>query len=203
MSRFDLRKLRYFYGILVVSFLAADAFGWCNYQGVTDRGHVITRADERVGCAGDYAQLAIPISALIYSAAIGDYEGDLQLTKAASAAMATTYILKYTIREDRPDSPPDSKGETFPSGHTSFAFSGAAYWQQRYGWYVGAPMYAAAAFVAYSRVRTKRHSWFDVSTGAAIGIGFNYLFTTKYGSDHSVFVVPTDGGAYISFGMKF
>ncbi|GHV01993.1 PAP2 family phosphoesterase [Campylobacterota bacterium] len=179
-------------------------FGWCNYEGVTARGDVITRYDEKIGCIGDYAQLAIPLSALIYSTAIGDYEGNLQLVKVAGATAATTHILKRTIRAPRPNSPPDSKGESFPSGHTSFAFSGAAYWQQRYGWYVGAPMYAAAAFVAYSRVRVKRHTWLDVSAGATIALGFNYLFTTKYNSDTtSVFIVPTDGGAYVGFKMKF
>ncbi|GHV03014.1 PAP2 family phosphoesterase [Campylobacterota bacterium] len=193
---------RLFLGLIAL-FTAADAFGWCSYEGVTIRGDVITAADNKIGCVGDYAQLAIPLSALIYSTAIGDYEGDLQLVEAAGSTAALTQILKYTIREDRPNSPPDSKGHTFPSGHTSFAFAGAAYWQQRYGWYVGAPMYAAAAFVAYSRVRVKRHTWFDVSTGAAIGIGFNYLFTTKYKGDRSVFIVPTDGGAYMSFKMKF
>ena len=188
---------------VIAALFAADAFGWCSYQGVTARGDVITSADERIGCIGDYAQLAIPLSALIYSTMIGDYEGDRQLVQASGATTAVTYALKYTIREERPNAPEDSKGYTFPSGHTSFAFSGAAYWQRRYGWYAGAPMYAAASFVAYSRVRVKMHNWADVSTGAVIGVCFNYLFTTQYNGDSTVFAVPTDGGAYIGFRTRF
>ncbi|MDR0727092.1 MAG: phosphatase PAP2 family protein, partial [Rickettsiales bacterium] len=134
--------------------------------------------------------------------AIGDLAGNLQLIKSVGATWAATEILKRTVREERPREPKGSKGLSFPSGHTSFAFSGAVYWQRRYGWEIGVPMYAAAAFVGYSRVRVKMHDWVDVAVGAGLGIGFNLLFTDRY-KNTSVVATPTDGGAYIGFRTKF
>ena len=176
-----------------------------NYYGyTTSRGYSLSDSEARMGNVGDWLQLLIPLSGLAYSTAIGDYEGDLQWAKAVGSTWVTTEILKYTVAEERPGQPEDSDGRTFPSGHTSFAFSGAAYWQMRYGWYIGAPMYAAAAFVGYSRVRVKAHNWLDVSTAAALGIGFNLLFTSKYlPEDVNVTAMPTDGGAYIGFSTRF
>lgn len=55
------------------------------------------------------------------------------------------------------------------------AFSGAAYWQRRYGWEIGVPMYALASFVGYSRVRVKMHNYADVAAGGAY-LGFRTRF---------------------------
>ncbi|MDR0804010.1 MAG: phosphatase PAP2 family protein [Rickettsiales bacterium] len=172
----------------------------CAAAALVPRGAHAGRDGIRV--AGDYMQIAIPLSGLVYSAIIGDWDGSLQLAESAGATMAATYILKYTIREERPYQQEDTPGATFPSGHTSFAFAGAGYWQMRYGWWVGAPMYAAAAFVGYSRVLARQHNWLDVSVGAAIGIGFNMLFTTRYIPD-GLSVAPTDGGAMLRFNTRF
>ena len=174
------------------------------YNLTTARGYELSSSEAFMGNVGDWLQLAIPLSGLVYSTAIGDYEGDKQWAKAVGSTWVTTEILKYTIAEERPSQPDNEKGRTFPSGHTSFAFAGASYWQMRYGWYIGAPMYAAAAFVGYSRVRVKAHNWADVSTAAALGIGFNLIFTSKYIPEGvNVTAMPTDGGAYIGFSTRF
>ncbi|MCL1786093.1 MAG: phosphatase PAP2 family protein [Alphaproteobacteria bacterium] len=153
---------------------------------------------------GDIGQFAIPFSALVYSMAIQDWQGVGQLGLSTGAAMGTTYVLKYTVREERPYQPEDSKGQTFPSGHTAMAFSGAGFWQRRYGWAVGAPMYLAASFVGYSRVHSNMHYSQDVIAGAAIGIGFNYLFTTRYNdAGRNISISPTDGGAMLRFNTIF
>ncbi|MCL2629779.1 MAG: phosphatase PAP2 family protein [Alphaproteobacteria bacterium] len=154
---------------------------------------------------GDVLQLAIPISALAYSSYIQDWEGAKQLGFAYGATFATTQVLKYTIREERPYQADGVKGTTFPSGHTSSAFAGAGYWQMRYGWYVGAPMYATAAFVGYSRNHANMHNWLDIATGAVIGIGFNILFTSRYNNESAqLSVSPTQGaGAKLNFNTKF
>ncbi len=182
----------------------AQAFFNDYYNLTTARGYEISSSEAFMGNVGDWLQLLIPLSGLAYSTAIGDYEGDMQWAKAVGSTWVTTEALKIATNEERPSQPDDMSGRTFPSGHTSFAFSGAAYWQMRYGWYIGAPMYAAAAFVAYSRVRVKAHNWLDVSTAAALGIGFNLLFTSKYlPEDVNVTAMPTDGGAYIGFSTRF
>ncbi|HOY47684.1 MAG TPA: phosphatase PAP2 family protein, partial [Alphaproteobacteria bacterium] len=65
------------------------------------------------------------------------------------------------------------------------------------------PMYAAASFVGYSRIRAKAHNWADVIGGAVVGTAFGYLFTSRYSDNTSVSVEPTDGGAYLHFSTKF
>lgn len=191
---------------LVLCLQSSSSWAFFNdyYGNVTGRGYSLSSSEAFMGNLGDWVQLLIPLSGLAYSTAIKDYEGDVQWAKAVGSTWVTTEVLKYAIGEERPGQAEGSKGKTFPSGHTSFVFSGAAYWQRRYGWSIGAPMYAAAAFVGYSRVRVKAHNWLDVSTAAALGIGFNYLFTSEYIPEGvNVTAMPTDGGAYIGFSTRF
>ena len=164
----------------------------------------LSKSETTIENIGTWTGLLITFSGLAYSTMIQDWQGDLQWGLSVGSTVATTEILKYVVREDRPNQAEDAPGFTFPSGHASFAFAGAGYWERRYGWYVGAPMYAAATFVGYSRVHANRHHWWDVVAGAGIGIGFNYLFTTRYmPSGINASVSPTDGGAMLRFNTRF
>ena len=100
--------------------------------------------------------------------------GDVLLT------IGTTLGLKYAIKEERPD----GGGHSFPSAHASISFTSAEFIRKRYGWEYGLPAYAAALFVAYSRVEARKHYAHDVIAGAAIGIGSSYLFTREYEGWH-------------------
>lgn len=67
-------------------------------------------------------------------------------------------------------------GKSFPSGHTSLAFSAAASLSiQCKKWYVTVPAYIWAASVGYSRIYLGVHYPSDVLGGAAVGIGSAYL----------------------------
>jgi membrane-associated phospholipid phosphatase len=67
-------------------------------------------------------------------------------------------------------------GKSFPSGHSSLAFSAAASLSlQCKKWYITLPAYAWAASVGYSRVYLGEHYPSDVVAGAAVGIGSAYL----------------------------
>ena len=93
--------------------------------------------------------------------------------------------LKYTINRERPYekypliiNPYDraEQGKSFPSGHTSTAFSLAASLSIEYKkWYYVVPAYAYAASVGYSRLYLGEHYPTDVLAGAAIGVGSAYL----------------------------
>ncbi|HNY25361.1 MAG TPA: phosphatase PAP2 family protein [Alphaproteobacteria bacterium] len=172
-------------------------------QSAFARGRAPTIDEHQMESLGSILQFAIPLSGLAYSTYIKDWEGDWQFAKAYGSTFVTTEVLKYTVHADRPRQPDGIRGVSFPSGHTSSAFVGAAYWQRRYGWAIGAPMYAAASFVGYSRIRSKTHNWADVIGGAVIGTGFGYLFTSRYSDSTNVSVEPTDGGAYLHFSTKF
>ena len=83
---------------------------------------------------------------------------------------AFTYGLKYTVKSTRPDG---TDNHSFPSGHTSFAFFGAAILDKefrRVSPWISVAGYSVAAVTAVDRVRRNRHHWADVLAGAAIGV---------------------------------
>ncbi len=155
-------------------------------------GATVAPADT-VSRLGDIGSILLPASGLVVAAAHHDGKGVFELTKAYGAAMAVVYILKPTIDRARPD----GGSMSFPSGHSASAFAGAAFQQRRYGWGYGAPAYAAATFVAWSRVESKHHFTSDVIAGAAIGIAGNLVFTRRF-SRVSVLPTAVPGGAGLS-----
>ena len=89
----------------------------------------------------------------------------------------TTHILKYTVQEKRPDG---SNNKSFPSGHTSAAFQGAAFIHLRYGIKYAILPYIGATFVGYSRIVSENHYTHDVIAGATIGSFFSWYFSEPY-----------------------
>jgi len=117
-----------------------------------------------------------------------NHEGTLQFSKSFLTTLGATYALKYTINAERPN----GGSHSFPSGHTSAAFSGASFLQKRYGWKYGAPAYLAATFVGWSRIESDNHYFHDVLAGAAIGVISTYVFTNAY--TKGIVVTPFVGG---------
>ena len=146
------------------------------------------RAHDGVELAGDILQFALPATAYGMTAYHRDGDGALQYTEAAALTLGVTTALKYTIDAERPD----GGSQSFPSGHTSICFSAAEFARKRYDWGYGAPLYAAAAFVGYSRVEAERHYVRDVVSGAVIGIASSYLFTSPF-HGWGVGVLAADG----------
>lgn len=99
----------------------------------------------------------------------------------SSAIVAS--ILKYSVNRTRPFvTYPDIQKMTsggspsFPSGHTSDAFSLATSLTIVYPkWYVVVPAYGWASAVAYSRMDLGVHYPSDVLAGAVIGTGSAFL----------------------------
>ena len=75
---------------------------------------------------------------------------------------AYTSILKYSVQRTRPDG---SNSLSFPSGHTSTAFSLAAVANRHYGWKVGVPAYVLASGIGLSRIESNSHHLSDVLGG--------------------------------------
>ncbi len=98
--------------------------------------------------------------------------------KDRSIILATSYLLmagsvtglKDLTEIERPDG---SANNSFPSGHTATAFSGAEFLWQEYKdvnvWY-GISGYAIAAGTGFFRIYNGRHWLSDVAMGAGIGI---------------------------------
>ncbi|WP_435356784.1 phosphatase PAP2 family protein [Emticicia sp. SJ17W-69] len=98
-------------------------------------------------------------------------------------SMGTTYVLKKIIDRERPAinysfiQPViiETNG-SFPSGHTTAAFSTATSLTLAFPkWYVAVPAYTWASTVAYSRLHLGVHYPSDVLAGAVIGAGSAWL----------------------------
>ncbi len=126
------------------------------------------------------SQYVLPATAGGLTLGYRDYKGTLQFGESAALTLGVTYGLKYAVNERRPN----GGSESFPSAHSSISFSAAEFMRKRYGWKYGVPAYAAASFVAYSRVEAREHYPQDVVAGAAIGIASSYIFTRPYKGWH-------------------
>ena len=96
------------------------------------------------------------------------------LLKSLISSQIITHSLKYSVNKKRPNG---RGSRSFPSGHTSVAFTAAGFMHKRYGFSYGLPAYLAASFVGYSRVESKNHYPDDVYAGALIGIVSAFYFT--------------------------
>lgn len=114
-----------------------------------------------------------------------DWTGLRQSVYSMGAAGGIAIVGKAVIHERRPD---NSDNNSFPSGHTSFAFASATTLYRRYGWEYGVPAYALATLTGTARVAARKHHWWDAVAGAAIGTSTGWFFTDPF--DSRVQLIP-------------
>ena len=133
---------------------------------------------------GDALTLALGLGSLGY-AWYG--EAGAQRAEAAAEALlataATTQLLKAVLARDRPSG---SSNNSFPSGHTSFAFAGAAVFartiEQETGSRLGYLAFAPALYGGINRVEAERHWPSDVAFGALLGtVLTNWIWNAHFG----------------------
>lgn len=146
------------------------------------------QARRKIKTSTDVLLFVTPVAGFVSSLAIGDYQGTKQIVLSGATSFVTTYLLKYTIKKERPDC---SNNYSFPSAHTSIAFQGASFIQRRYGWKWGAPAYLLSAYVGWGRTYAKKHDWWDVLGGAAIGTASTYIFTRPFARKHDITLSPS------------
>lgn len=162
--------------ILPASLVAVGAFGVCNgWMNNIKEDVKDGLADMRKDCyfhADDYIQY-LPVAAHIGLGKLGvkaKHSFGERIAAATTSYLVMTAIVnsvKYTVREKRPDS---SARNSFPSGHTATAFTGAELVRIEYGNAYGAGAYAVACGVAFLRLYNDRHWLNDVIAGAGVGI---------------------------------
>jgi len=141
----------------------------------------------------DILLVAEPVAALTTALLLEDWQGIKQGALAGVTTLGISYGLKYAVKKERPDG---SDTHSFPSFHTSATFASAAFMQRRYGWKWGIPAYAVAGYVGWGRTYAKKHDWWDVVAGAAIGAGSAYLFTRPFAEKHQLAISPVATGEH-------
>ncbi len=121
----------------------------------------------------------------------------MEFYKTYGATMATTIVLKYTVREKRPD---NDDMDSFPSGHTSSTISGAVFIHKRYGFGYALPLYMGAIYTGYSRIKVNRHHPKDVLAGTVIGALSGWYFTTPH---EKLQVTPIIDSKYKGLNIKY
>lgn len=133
-----------------------------------------------------------------------DQQNGLQHSRALVLTSLTHITMAGLIQRNRPTG---RNYLSFPSGHSSSSFATASSLAYSYGWKVGVPAYAAASFVAISRVNENIHWLSDVVAGAALGIYWGHASATvnphNKKSDLTIMPLPTEDGGMISMQMSW
>ena len=178
------------------------------------------RAQRNTGYYEDYVQyvpLVLDLGLDLVGVDSIDGYPDILIATATSFLSEALVVngLKLVIDEERPNG---TAFNSFPSGHTATAFTGAELVRLEYGWGWGAAAYTAASVVAYSRVAHQCHWWWDTAAGAAIGVlcaqlGYNSvrpikrLFGMEMPQDAKVSLVPAvdplSGAVCTKFSLVF
>ena len=161
----------------------------------------VAKSNDNIETAGTIVAIALPATAAGISLWKNDWDGLMQLALVTGATVGTTFALKQVIHEERPDGSDD---KSFPSDTAALAFAPAQYLWERYGWEYGAPAYLAGGFVAYSRVESRQHHWWDVAASAGLAFGFGKLLTSHYENPNlygSAYLVP--GGGYVTASYRW
>jgi membrane-associated phospholipid phosphatase len=98
------------------------------------------------------------------------------LVQAMIIDAAVTYPLKAAVHRMRPNGEDHS---SFPSNHTSRAFTFATVVTKHYGWKAAVPGYLVAAYVGATRLEERKHYLSDVVGGATIGFLIGYTASNR------------------------
>ncbi len=107
-----------------------------------------------------------------------------------------TQTLKYSVRRERPDG---SGANSFPSGHAADTMAFATALERHFNWKFYLPAYAAATYVAMSRLHDNVHFVSDVAAGAAVGIIAGRTVTRTGHRPFPVQVTSVPGGFAIVY----
>ena len=126
--------------------------------------------------AGDILQFFPSTFATTLNFMEEDEEGNKLLLKSVLGGVIITNFLKIAMNDSHLGTRPNGGAWSFPSGHTSFACTGAAFVKNRYARTHGLIAMNIAAFVGYSRIRANKHHARDVIFGCALSFAIDRYF---------------------------
>jgi membrane-associated phospholipid phosphatase len=129
-------------------------------------------ADNFFEAGETFGNALFPVAVAVASWGIGNAEGSQHLSKFGSDLLqseaingAITVTMKFSINRRRPNGGPYS----YPSGHTSAAFTAAGTVYADFGRSYGIPAFALAGYVGLSRLQEGKHYLTDVVAGGILG----------------------------------
>jgi hypothetical protein len=152
--------------------------------------------------------------ATLIDSSAGYDEGRSMLEAAGFAALSTT-VIKYAAGRRRPDETAQvddwfHSGASFPSRHASITFAVGGVLAESgnddYRWVRRVLGYGIASAVSYSRVHDDVHWLSDVVAGAALGLSTARFVANRDSARrerYSLMVAPTDGGAMLTYTLRF
>jgi membrane-associated phospholipid phosphatase len=164
----------------------ASVADWASREG--DAGY--TRAGDVIGDAWTQAGAALAtwgVGTLVHDARLAHVGADLIRGQALNGVITTS--AKAIASRTRPN----GGGRSFPSGHSSAAFTTAAILDEHFGWKAAVPAYAVASFVGWTRVRDDAHFVSDVIVGSAIGLAVGHTVARHHG-DSAWTIAPSVSG---------
>jgi membrane-associated phospholipid phosphatase len=165
--------------LLVTGALTATAFAWDDEGKKYFAQHPHTNfADIGSTLGGSIAVAGLTIGA--FSAGrMASYDrvraSTYDLSQAIIVNQVWTQALKVAIRRERPDG---SNRVSFPSGHSSNAFTAATVIARHYP-RLAVPGYGVATYIAVSRMAANKHHFSDIVAGAGFGYGVGRLVTRR------------------------
>ena len=120
-------------------------------------------------------------------------------------AQAITGILTRSMKMAINRTRSDGGTYSYPSGHTSSAFTIAGVVYKDLGPIWGIPAFVGASYVGFSRLQENKHYVSDVIAGAVLGSYISFKISNKSGHRASYHIVPVAGSRWrgISFRYEF
>ncbi len=135
-----------------------------------------------VEIVGSIIQIAIPVYVLVPVLWKKDKEGAVQMIKMLIVILGITWAFKLGLSQvfGISDLRPRGGSMSFPSGHTSGAFSGAIFLSLRYGKKYAIVTLPLAMFVGFTRIYSQAHWPIDVFASIILCTVSGYLLVKKY-----------------------
>ena len=127
------------------------------------------------------------------------------LVQLHAGALISRSLVVNTLKDNISATRPDGGDRSFPSAHAARSFYPAWYIHKRYGFKQSIPYLAAATYVGYTRVHSKRHYWSDIAASAALTYALNHYLTSSRGEPNQpqIGVGFDEGDVWFNFSLRW